>query len=66
MGRHHSQGGFGMLGRQETFEPTLKVMSLHILCISPSSNFWDLEVCDFCDIFPPKEDTEVERWDYGS
>ena len=55
-----------MLGRQETFEPTLKVMSLHILCISPSSNFWDLEVCDFCDIFPPKEDTEVERWDYGS
>ena len=42
-------------------------MSLHVPCTTPSSNFWGLEVCYFCDIFPPKEDTKVEtleRWDH--
>lgn len=36
-------------------------MSLQVPCATPSSNFWELEVCDFCDISPPpqKADTQV-------
>ena len=53
-----SRSGGG--GRQKTLDPALKENVFACLCMTPSSHFWGLEVCDFCDIFPPKEDTKVE------
>lgn len=42
--RRHSQG---------------KVVSLQVPCATPSSNFWELEVCDFCDISPPPRQADA-------
>lgn len=42
--RRHSQG---------------KAVSLQVPCATPSSNFWELEVCDFCDISPPPRQADA-------